>query len=44
VKDKTCLHIRVYPKVSELVGWSENGKWYSSLPLGVVISLFYESV
>jgi hypothetical protein len=24
----------VYPKVSGLVTWSENCKWYSSLPLG----------
>jgi serine/threonine-protein phosphatase 2A regulatory subunit B'' len=35
---------RVYPKVSGLAAWSENCKWYSSLPLGVVVSLFYESV
>jgi hypothetical protein len=34
-------HRRVYPKVS---GLSENCKWYSSLPLGAVVSLFYESV
>jgi len=33
--------MRVYPKVSGLAAWSEN---YSSLPLGVVVSLFYESV
>jgi len=33
----------VYPKVSGLAAWSENSKWYSSLPLGAVISLFYES-
>jgi hypothetical protein len=26
------------------VAWSENCKWYSSLPLGAVVSLFYESV
>jgi len=25
---------RMYPKVSGLVAWSENCKWYSSLPLG----------
>jgi hypothetical protein len=25
---------RVYPKVSGLAAWSENCKWYSSLPLG----------
>jgi hypothetical protein len=32
----------VYPKVSGLAAWSENCKWYSSLPLGAVVSLFYE--
>jgi hypothetical protein len=32
------------PKVSGLVAWSENCKWYSSLPLGAVVSLFCESV
>jgi hypothetical protein len=32
------LHItRVYPKVSGLAAWSENSKWYSSLPLGAFI-------
>jgi hypothetical protein len=36
--------MRVYPKVSGLVAWSENCKWYSSLPLGAVVSLYYESV
>jgi hypothetical protein len=35
---------RVYPKVSRLAAWSENCKWYSSLPLGTVVSLFCESV
>jgi hypothetical protein len=35
---------RLYPKVSRLAAWSENYKWYSFLPLGAVISLFYESV
>jgi hypothetical protein len=35
-----CL--RVYPKVSGLAAWSENCKWYSSLPLGAVVSLFCE--
>jgi len=34
----------VYPKVSELAAWSENCKWYSSLPLSAVVSPFYESV
>jgi hypothetical protein len=37
-------HTRVYPKVSGLAAWSENCKWYSSLPLDVVVSLFCESV
>jgi hypothetical protein len=31
---------RVYPKVSGLAAWSENYKWYSSLPLGAVVLLF----
>jgi hypothetical protein len=30
--------------VSGLASWSENCKWYSSLPLDVVVSLFCESV
>jgi hypothetical protein len=30
----------VYPKVPGLAAWSENCKWYSSLPLGAVVSLF----
>jgi hypothetical protein len=38
------LNIRVYPKVSGLATWSENCEWYSSLPLGAVLSLFCESV
>jgi len=29
--------MRVYPKVSELVAWSDNCKWYNSLPLGAVV-------
>jgi len=33
-------HTRVYPKVSWLAARSENYKWYSSLPLGAVASLF----
>jgi hypothetical protein len=37
-------HTRVYPKVSGLAARSEDCKWYSSVPLGAVISLFYESV
>jgi len=36
--------MRVYPKVSGLADWSENCKWYGSLPLGAVVSLFCESV
>jgi hypothetical protein len=35
---------RVCPKVSGLAAWSENCKWYSSLPLDAVVSLFYKSV
>jgi hypothetical protein len=30
-------HTRVYPKVSGLAAWSENCKWYRSLPLGAVV-------
>jgi hypothetical protein len=29
-----------YPKVSGLAALSEKCKWYSSLPLGAVVSLF----
>jgi hypothetical protein len=36
--------VKVYPKVTGLAAWSEYCKWYSSLPLGAVISLFCESV
>jgi hypothetical protein len=36
------VHMRVYPKVSGLAAWSENCKWYSSLPLGAVVSLLCE--
>jgi hypothetical protein len=32
--------MKVYPKVSGLATWSENCKWYSSLPLGAVVWLF----
>jgi hypothetical protein len=35
---------RMYPKVSRPAAWSENCKWYSSLPLGAVVLLFCESV
>jgi hypothetical protein len=40
----TLMNTRVYPKVSGLAAWSENCKWYSSVPLGAVVSLFCESV
>jgi len=33
-----------HPKVSRLAACSGNCKWYNSLPLGAVVSLFYESV
>jgi hypothetical protein len=36
-------YTRLYPKVSGLAAWSEIFKWYSSLPLGAVVSLFSES-
>jgi len=35
---------RLYPEVSALSAWSENCKWYSSLPLNAVVSLFCEPV
>jgi hypothetical protein len=38
------ISTRVYPKVSGLAAWSKNSKWYSSLPLGAVVSLLCESV
>jgi hypothetical protein len=38
------LRTRVYPKFSGLAAWSEDCKWYSSLPLSAVVSLFCESV
>jgi len=37
-------YTRVYPEVSRLAAWSESCKWYSSLPLGAVVSLFCEPV
>jgi len=37
-------HTRVYPKVSGLASCSKDCKWYSSLPLAAVVSLFCESV
>jgi hypothetical protein len=39
-----CLYMTVYPEVSGLAAWSENCKWYSSLALGAVVLIFYESV
>jgi hypothetical protein len=43
-KNTRKKHTRVYPKVSGLAAWSENCKWYISVPLGAVVSLFRESV
>jgi hypothetical protein len=42
VTDDECSvrYTRVYPKDSGLDVWSENCKWYISLPLGAVVSLF----
>jgi hypothetical protein len=37
-------YARVYRKVSGLAVWSENCKWYNSLPLDAVVSQFCESV
>jgi hypothetical protein len=37
-------YTRVHPKVSGQGAWSQNCKWYSSLPLGAVVLLFCESV
>jgi len=36
--------MKVYPKVSGLAAWSENCKWYNSLPLDAIVSLFCEPV
>jgi hypothetical protein len=44
VKKSAGRLTRVYPKVFELVAWSENCKLYSCLPLGAIVSLFFESV
>jgi len=41
---KNHENTKVYPEVSGLVAWSENCKWYSSLPLDAVVSKFCESV
>jgi hypothetical protein len=35
---------RLYPEVSGVTAWIDNCKWYSSLPLGAIVSLFYKSV
>jgi hypothetical protein len=35
-----AIDMKLDPKVSGLAAWSENCKWYSSLPLGAVVSLF----
>jgi hypothetical protein len=43
-KTQNLRRTEVYPKVSGLAACSENCKWYSSLPLGAVVSLFCESV
>jgi len=37
-------HMRMYPEVSRLSAWSKNCKWYSTLPVCAVVSLFCESV
>jgi hypothetical protein len=42
VLESFLLQTRVYPKIFGLAAWSENCKWYSSLPLGAVVSLFCE--
>jgi hypothetical protein len=38
------INTSVNTKVSGLATWSENCKWYSSLPLSAVVTLFSESV
>jgi hypothetical protein len=41
LKYKFCVKCtRVYPKVSGLAAWSENCKWYSTLPPDADVSLF----
>jgi hypothetical protein len=44
LNDTKNICTRVYPKVSGLAAWSENCKWYSSLPLGAVVSLLCVSL
>jgi len=38
LKSRWTTYTRVYPKVSGLVAWRENCKWYGSLPLVAVVS------
>jgi hypothetical protein len=40
----TDEYTKVYPNVSGLAAWSEKCKWYSSLPLGVVVSILCGSI
>jgi hypothetical protein len=44
VEKEEYTSTRVCPKVPGLAAWSENRKWYSSLPLRAVTSLFCDSV
>jgi hypothetical protein len=41
---ESFVDTKVYSEVPGLAAWSKNCKWYSSLPLGAVVSLFCESV
>jgi hypothetical protein len=43
-KEEQIENARVYPEVSGMAAWSENCKWYSSLPLDAVVLLICESV
>jgi hypothetical protein len=38
----TTQSTRLYQEVPGLAAWNENCKWYNSLPLGAVVSLFCE--
>jgi hypothetical protein len=38
-----CDSMTEYPKFSGLAAWSENCKWYSSLPLGVQLYRYFVS-
>jgi hypothetical protein len=42
LKSRNTRYTRVYPNVSILAAKSKNCKWYSSLPLDAVVSLFCE--